>query len=53
MENRKRTGAAIFPCWVTQIMTGDEGALTGSSHPDWEGQGGFLEKGEAEVRIEG
>lgn len=54
MGKRRWTSAAIFPSWVPQIMTGgDEGALTGSSHPNWEGQGGFLEGGAAEVRTEG
>lgn len=54
MENRTWTGAAMFPCWMTQIMIGgDEGIITGSSHPDWEGQGGFLEEGEAEVTTKG
>lgn len=54
MENRTWTGAAMFPCWMTQIMIGgDEGIITGSSHPDWEGQGGFLGGGEAEVTTKG
>ena len=44
----------MFMCWVAQITRGgNEGALTESPHPDWEGQGGLLGGRESEARPEG